>query len=104
MAKKWVADLLALAGIIVFLIAIYLLPPLKQAFLDILCYPEDAIFKLSFCSYGPLLFYMFPFFCSCWLLIRFSIKLTKFASLVDEDSYVCKAIGSVYEKVKALDG
>ena len=105
MSKQKILDALAVIIIAAFLIAIYLIPSLKEALLQILCNPGIAKFATqALCLNGPFILYFMPFISSCWLILRLFVKITKFASIVDLDSSLCKGIGMLYRKIKALDG
>jgi len=105
MSKQKIVDVIAIVMIAVFLVIIYLVPPLKDEVLKIFCSPE--IPKAAgpvICVNGLFILYMVPFFSASWLILRLFVKITKFASIVDMNSKLCKGIGNVYQKIKALDG
>jgi hypothetical protein len=104
MSRQKVIDIIAVLFLAIFMIAIFLLPSWKEAFLQVFCIPETALVKNAFCTSGYLLLYLIPFLSVCWFIIRLSTKITKFASLVDPDSQLCRGIGKVYEKIRFLDG
>lgn len=104
MSRHKIIDAIAVIFLAIFMVAIFFLPSLKEAFLQALCVPEFALMKKASCTFGYLLLYMIPFVSVCWLVIRLSTKITKFASLVSPDSQLCKGIGKLYQKIKVLDG
>ena len=104
MSKKRIIDLLVVFLVAVFFMALYLLPPLKNAFMQIFCLLDISLLRQSTCMLGSILIYMIPFFFSSWLLIRLFVKVTKFASVVSLNSRLCQVIGMLYQKLKVLDG
>jgi hypothetical protein len=104
MSRQKIIDILALLLIVIFMVAIFLLPSLKQASLRLLCMPEASIVKAAPCTYGFLFLYLIPFASVSWLIIRVFTKITKFASLVQPDSQLCRGIGTLYRKIRFLDG
>jgi len=105
MSKQKIVDAIAAVIILVFLIIIYIVPPLKDEVLKLFCNPEIAkVATQAVCLNGLFIIYMVPFFSASWLMLRVFVKITKFASIVDLDSRICKGIGAVYQKVKVLDG
>ena len=105
MSKQKIVDVIAVVIVLGFLVIIYLVPPLKDEVLKVFCNPEIAkVASPALCLNGLFILYMVPFFSASWLIIRLFVKITKFASAVDLDSKICKGIGNVYQKIKALDG
>ncbi len=104
MSKQRIVDIIGVIIILAFLIAIFLLPPLKEFFLKYLCLPEAYYLKGVACTYGYLLLFVIPFVSTAWLMVRVFTKITKFASIVQPDSQLCRGIGGLYRKIKFLDG
>jgi len=105
MSKQKIVDAIAAVIILVFLIIIYIVPPLKDEVLKLFCNPEIAkVATQAVCLNGLFIIYMVPFFSASWLMLRVFVKITKFASIVSVDSQICKGIRAVYQKVKVLDG
>jgi hypothetical protein len=105
MSKQKIVDVIAVVIILVFLIIIYVSPPMKEEVLKIFCNPEIAkVATQAVCLNGLFILYMIPFFSASWLLLRVFVKITKFASIVDLNSRICKGIGTIYQKIKMLDG
>ena len=103
-SKKRIIDLLAILLVIAFFLAIFLLPPLKDAFLQIFCMLDTSLLKLSTCMVGSFMIYAIPFLSASWLILRLFVKITKFAAIVNVNSHLCKVIGMLYQKIRALDG
>jgi len=103
MSRHKIVDIIGVIIILTFLIAIFLLPPLKEFFLKYLCIPEASLMKDVQCTYGYLLLFVIPFVSTAWLMIRVFTKMTKFAALVQPDSQLCRGIGTVYRKMKFMD-
>jgi len=105
MSKQKAVDVVAAVIVIFFLIAIFAIPAIRDWMLKMFCNAEMSRIASSMaCANGLFIIYLIPFFFASWLILRVFVKLTKFASIVDLDSKVCKAIGTVYQKVKVLDG
>jgi hypothetical protein len=105
MSRQKAVDAVAAAILVFFLIAIFVVPAARDWMLKMLCNAEmSRIASTVACANGLFIIYLVPFFSASWLIIRVFVKLTKFASIVDLDSRVCKSIGVVYQKVKVLDG
>ena len=105
MSKQRIIDIIAIAIVLFFLMIIYVLPSAKDEALKVFCSPE--IPKAAgpvICANGLFIMYLIPFFLSSWLILRVFVKITKFASIVDLNSKLCKGIGTLYEKMKTLDG
>jgi hypothetical protein len=103
-SKKRILDLLAILLVVVFFLAIFVLPPLKNAFLQIFCLLDTSLLRQPACMVGSFLIYAIPFLSASWLILRLFVKITKFASIVDVNSRLCKVIGMLYQKIKVLDG
>jgi ACR3 family arsenite efflux pump ArsB len=73
-SKKNILDALAIFVIVIFVIAIYLIMPLKAAFLQIFCQLDTLTRD---CANGTLLLYLIPMFAGMWLVIRFFTRLTR---------------------------
>jgi len=105
MSKQKAVDVVAAGIVVFFLIAIFAVPAIRDWMLKLLCNPDMSRIASSVaCMNGLFIIYLVPFFSASWLILRAFVKLTKFASIVDLDSKVCKTIGTVYQKVKVLDG
>ncbi|MCX6815101.1 MAG: hypothetical protein NTY20_05640 [Candidatus Aenigmarchaeota archaeon] len=105
MSKQNIVDVIAVVIVLVFLVIIYLVPPLKDEVLKVFCNPEIAkVATQAVCVNGLFIMYLIPFFSASWLILRVFVKITKFASVVSLDSRVCKGIGVIYQKIKILDG
>ncbi len=103
-SKKRILDLLAVLLVVAFFLAIFVLPPLKNAFLQIFCMLDTSLLGQSACMLGSFLIYMVPFLSASWLILRLFVKITKFASIVNLNSHLCKVIGMLYQRIKVLDG
>jgi len=105
MSKQKAVDLIAAGIIVFFVIVIFAAPAIRDWMLKMFCDLEmSRIASTMACANGLFIIYLVPFFSASWLLLRLFVKITKFASIVDLDSRLCKAIGVVYQKVKVLDG
>ena len=104
MSKQKIIDIITVLLLVIFMAAIFLVPSLKDYFLQILCIPEVVLMKNAACTFGYFLLYLIPFVSVSWLIVRVFVKITKFASIVDLNSGLCKEIGVIYQKIKVLDG
>jgi len=105
MSKQKAVDVVAAGIVVFFLTAIFAIPAVRDWMLEMFCNPEmSRIASAMACANGLFIIYLIPFFSASWLIIRLFVKITKFASIVDLDSRICKSIGVVYQKVKILDG
>jgi hypothetical protein len=73
MAKQNIGDIIA--SIIV---AIYVMPQLKQAFMQIFCSPQIVEINPNSCGLGFIVLYVIPAIPIIWFLLRIVIKLSDY--------------------------